>query len=307
MVGDKDTEQPRKITAEMRAKLRSEMKRTGVGEVNFCKRFPKTPSVTTRYILQSVLYERITNAVPLEDWDWVIKMYEQLPDNPREPITEELRQHIRSEIERTGKGPALFSKTQTFMPTDALKRLVSKIVCIGTTRTILTSNREMIIEAYAALPDLPPSAEMPEPDNQERQVLESVMAELQRSGLSLRKLGQHIARDARGNVPSGLVSVLLAGEPPQVGVHDTEVLLPILRALPDRNKTPERIALTKSMIGELEAELRRTRISNVDIVKRVGLPRKANLGTWRSGQIKTVQKAHWNAVMQYLRSMPIPR
>lgn len=307
MVGDKDTEQPRKITAEMRTKLCREMKRTGFGEVNFCKRFPKTPSVTTRYILQSVLYQRITDAVPSEDWDWVISKYEQLPDNPREPITDELRQHIRSEIERTGKGPTLFSKTQTFMPADALKRLVSRIVCIGTTRTILSSDREMIVEAYAVLPDLPPSAELPEPDNQERQVLESVMAELHRSGLSLRKLGQHISRDARGNVPSGLVSALLSGELPQGSLHDAQVLLPIVRALPDRNKSQERITLTKSMIAELEAELGRTQISNVDIVKRLGLPSKANLGIWRSGRIKTVQKAHWDAVMQYLRSMPIPR
>ena len=282
MVGDKDTEQPRKITAEMRAKLRSEMTRTGVRETRFCKRFPKTPSVTSRYILQSVLYERITDAVPSEDWDWVISKYEQLPDNPREPITEELRQHIRSEIERTGKGPTLFSKTQTFMPTDALKRLVSKIVCIGTTRTIPSSDREIIIEAYAALPDLPPSAELPEPDNQERQVLESVMAELHRSGLSLRKLGQHISRDERGNVP-------------------------IVRALPDRSKAQERIALTKSMIKELEAELGRTQISSVDIMKRLRLPSKANLGIWRSGRIKTVQKQYWDAVMRYLRSMPSAR
>lgn len=92
------------VTDEMRAKLASEIKRTGVGSVVFFKSNDDTPEDFIERTIERLKNGKTTN-ISQKSWDYIVSRYETMPDkNYIVTITEDMRNHLNAEMGRVVSG-----------------------------------------------------------------------------------------------------------------------------------------------------------------------------------------------------------
>ena len=146
---------------------------------------------------------------------------------------------------------------------------------------------------------------------------DALNAELERTGLTLRKLGLHISANARESVPPDVLHKLLNGCGRDDVADHQNLLLSLLENLPDMSSPSSqrprekhhvsRIPFTAEMREQLNAEFERTGAS-FGLVCHSVFPTespqrmKGLINRMKRGDVRTVPKSYWEAIIGFLKS-----
>ncbi|MGR9088245.1 MAG: hypothetical protein ACU841_14400, partial [Gammaproteobacteria bacterium] len=141
-----------KITHEMLELLRAETDRTGVGGSVLLNNAKDKPEGLTPSVIAAWKSEGKTRAAILEQWDWVIEAYSNLPDaKPKIKVTDDMRNNLIREIERTQVKGTLILK-ETGAPDDLKNGTIAKWYK-GTAKKAYLDHWNWVIDTYKKLPD----------------------------------------------------------------------------------------------------------------------------------------------------------
>lgn len=142
------------------------------------------------------------------------------------------------------------------------------------------------------------------------EIRERLESEAERTGVGASKL----MRGRRKDMPEGLTSSMMTGwKIGSIGSAKKEHLDWVLKAYedwtpPEETKRPERIKLSDAQVSHLQAEVERTGLGAVNILRhsREALPKGLNhqkVQRWINGQTRTAMKEHWNFVLALYASL----
>ncbi|NQY15694.1 MAG: hypothetical protein HRT81_17855, partial [Henriciella sp.] len=148
-------------------------------------------------------------------------------------------------------------------------------------------------------------------------MLDEIQKELERTGRSLRDLGQLLAKEHRGSFAPLLIRALLNNRPIFGFESAVPQVLAILGDLPDATEKPgstysystNRAALTPDMVKAINAEFDRTQQATGNVARQLTdqetfAARNNRVGRWRRGDVETVPTEEWYAVMAFLAALP---
>lgn len=153
-------------------------------------------------------------------------------------------------------------------------------------------------------------------------MIDDLKFELERTGLTLRKLALHIAETDRSRIPPEVLNAMLSECGLPTIAEFSSDLVAVLRDVSDKPKasksgyakrdTNKRLVITEDMRTELDFHLTRTNVSLFGVCRRL-FPRKDTYAingavrNARSGLQTTLPKAVWGALIEHLREMETAR
>lgn len=128
------------ISDELRAHLRREQERTGIGPMRLLRNAHEKPARLNSSTVSGWL-GGVTRTASAAQFDYVLKRWAILPDNRRIPFTPDMRTHLEAEFRRTGTG----SVTVLAKAADCPEGLTPALI-----QTLLRKNINTILESHWA-------------------------------------------------------------------------------------------------------------------------------------------------------------
>jgi len=309
------------ITPEIKAKLQRLKKETGVGETLLLRESPDIPHGLTAELIRNCLVGK-QQTMSSEHFEWVTYAWENVVK--RISLTPDIKREINVERHRTKVGSRGVLESAHPIP-DGLTYCTLDHFLGGQNKTIRADHLEVILKAYAALPNADPAIKTirKRPDTHVA-ITEAIRKEL----LALQNQTQiKPTRLLRGapNRPKGINSSIinfwLTGE---VKSANEDYLMYVLELWRSRSKTKPAeplpsidkeqgnidpiIPLTTDMRQAYVSEIERTGVKHTTLIRMLnasGIDMKPNMLSSRlSGRIKSIAKSEYETTLQVLKSLP---
>jgi superfamily II DNA or RNA helicase len=230
----------------------------------------------------------------IEEYTDLVRIHDLLKERSRLrrehviEITEEMRQHLIRERERTGVGPRDFLKKR-----NVPNGLTEKIIGSWLSNASKTADREhwnWVINLYNGLPSKIIT----------QQMRQQLLAEKTRTGA-----GATTLLETAGMAPEGLtknmIDHFISGSSATVDPKHWSWLMGAYEALPDK------FVVTKQMAKMLRDEMKRTATGAKQIANQHDSPkslRYSTINNWAMGYAKSANPEHWNWVMKIYKAFP---
>jgi hypothetical protein len=247
------------ITESTRQRLLAEKKRTGLGSLALLRRDPDAPDGLTPAMLDTWLRGSVDRA-RRSHLEYILRRWKELPDGasvakssahnirskcPRIVITEEMRQTLIRERERTGATIRFRVRRDPNLPSGLTPALISNWLN-GRIRSARPDHWEFVMSWWRSLPDaLPGHAPKRRSDDRDgyapipETTLAALRAERTRTGIGpVRLFGRMKVRPDGLN--DSMIRAWLAGQTKSARPEHVAFVLEAWRALPDRSRARRR-------------------------------------------------------------------
>ncbi|MGI9377582.1 MAG: hypothetical protein ACR2PC_16040 [Tsuneonella suprasediminis] len=218
----------------------------------------------------------------------------------RIPITEAIRQKLRSERDRTGIAPsALLRRTEKQRP-EGLSISAPGLWIRGDVGSLKPEHLDFVLSAYEACPTTRLEAEI------ETRFKEKLQSEIIRTGIRPQRLLGASCADKPQDLRADAVIRWMKGIGPQLAESYLAYLLDRYAKLPDIPS--ERAPISGIFRQKLHTERKRTGISSAGLLKEASDPPDsltANvINSWLTGRAKTARKDHMDWVIEVYNRSP---
>lgn len=139
------------LTDDIRSQLKAEAKRTGLGTVLLLRQAENVPEGLTYLVAQSWITGDVMSAREYY-LNFVIRAWAEQPDSEWIEITDEMREHMRSEAQRTGKAPSALFRGLRPSEIDGLNASIVKNWMSGGTTRAQKPKLDFVLERWRSLP-----------------------------------------------------------------------------------------------------------------------------------------------------------
>jgi|GEM_PF-5621861 len=298
----------KEISGDMIRKIQAEVKRTGIGIPALLKQDRENvPKGLTAPIVYSWLYGK-TKTAQLDYLEYISQAWDKYPDNyvaERVPITDDIIQKIRAEIQRTRVGVSILLKESKGNAPEGLNATIVNNWLQNPQSRIKTGRKDYLdylLDVWKAYPDIETSYEkVIGKDAKEVSITSGIVsvlkAHMRRTGISATMLLKN-----HSNIPEGLTTAeIISWLDKHGGVKVTQkryldFVLQCWEAEPDtrkgRAKNPLRVPLTKETAQKLKDEAVRTGIPQTRLLRifAKNCPKGLNahlISQWTNRYVKT--------------------
>jgi len=285
------------LTDEIVARIEAEIARTGVAPHEI-ERPNQAGGSLKRSKIKTWRRRRVETA-SREELNTFFDAYSRLPDNPRIPITPELRDRMRKEIERTGVSPSiLFPNTRC--EGDVSPR--GNTVWLWMNGNIKSAPREhvaYVLEKWRTLPDEYKVTITPEQRRELRRHME-------RTGIGPHALMRGVRPSAPDRVQPNTIKQWLSGTVRSAKGDAVQHVLERWRALPDQDDIY--MTVTDQHVRTIRDELRRTGLSQKQLFRQAeDFPETLTFGIFLNfitGKVSRFRKNDYDCLLRFLHALP---
>ncbi len=279
------------ITDEMRAHLRNEMERTGIGGVNLLKNTEVPEGLNPPLIIS---WGIAVQTAQKNLWSWVIEKYSQLPTvTARIEFSEENCKLLNAEFDRTG----ITSVDLLKLPNkpDTLTTAILQALRGGTNSSVSKDAYDWLITTLISLPE-------GEYKIISEEDLVFLVSEKKRTGTSIRKLlqGASMPSDLSGS----MVNQWLVGAVKRAKKTHWSYVLKRFSELD--TVVSNSIPMTEEMRRQLLSEIERTGVKANSLVTKSGVPESLTLARFQHITTKSssVVPEEWEWIIGTYKSLP---
>ena len=241
------------LTADMRAKLKSESNRTGLSGVAICSAISNPPDGLMGGVINDWLSGRTKSVNPVF-WRAVLDTYGSQPSNTNVqyyPLTDEMRKQIKSEIRRTKGLVKIFSDSDG-KPSD-LTITQARYWTMPHAKSVGATHWDWVILKLKALPTLLTIT---------NDMFNMLTAEMERTNIK-----SHDILKNKPDVPSGLTSSLVNHVRNKSSTKKTIREDHWLWLIKEFQNTADILTLTEEMAADLKKEANRSGVGAMGIIK----------------------------------------